>query len=170
MALFRPAWYSGLTIMLATLFPLTVCAQDASGTPIQLPVTLSLKKKVSAPIDPRKVFPEINYTVAADTPVRDATWIFSVEKGRAKGTLAQFVYPILALKEQVRISLPGKAGTLVGKDGGMQEFLSMWIDYSKIEGEGTVGLVLVDFKDWQEKEGQARRLSNVLEFPVKLVQ
>jgi hypothetical protein len=100
--------------------------------------------------------------------VSSATWVFSIQKGLPKDMLGASFYPVLERKEEVQIFLSNKTGTLTGKDGDMQKFLTMWITYSKIQGEGTMGIVLIDFKEWQEKGDKAQRLSNVLEFPVKL--
>ena len=168
-----PVYHFVVTTLLVTLSftlqALSAFAQAAvNSTVARLPVTLSLKEKFASPIDPRKVFPEINYQVAADMTVSSATWVFSIQKGLPKDMLGASFYPVLERKEEVQIFLSNKTGTLTGKDGDMQKFLTMWITYSKIQGEGTMGIVLIDFKEWQEKGDKAQRLSNVLEFPVKL--
>ena len=167
-----PSWR--FSVMLLVTFVLTLQSLSgfaqvaANSTAARTPITLSLKEELSSPINPGEVFPEIKYQVAPDVDVSIVTWVFSIEKGIPKGMLGASLYPVIERSEEVKIVLSDKAGTLTGKDGDMRKFLSMWITYGKIQGEGTMGIALMDFREWQEKGEKAQRISNVLELPVRL--
>lgn len=135
--------------------------------PAKPQVTLTLKEKLTNPIDPKKGVPEISYRKTADFTAKEAAWVVELEvteDGKAvKYTLTE------ADKKLAVIPLAGETGSFTGKEGNWQSGVQLALAFSKAKGKGTLRFALLDLKEFQTKDKvtEVGKLSPWLEIPIQ---
>lgn len=154
----------------AFLFPCLAAstAEPKKDEVDKFPITLSLKAKLTEPVNPKKAVPEITYKKSADFTAKEVAWIVEVdtmEDGKAVTyTITQ------GDKKLAAVPLPKETGFFTGKEGNWQSTVELFLSFSKAKGKGTMRIALIDLKEFQAKEkaAEARKLSKWLEIPIQI--